>query len=119
MLSEAQKGVLKCFLTRVESQLGPGYKTTLEQLIDAPLDPVDANHLVGLTLELGKPLSFNARVEAVKELQAEINSYHFCHGCKKYINRDKPTGGFCQECDQNMNQGYRSFDDLKNAYTLK
>lgn len=101
-LSEAQIGVIRRYLTRVESQLGLNYKTALERLIDAPLDPVDASHLVGLVLELGKPLSFNARAEAVKELQTELDSYNFCHSCHKYLNRAKPTGGFCYDCQIKM-----------------
>lgn len=117
MFTEAQKSVIERSLDQIEEQMGTEERDLLERISKSPVGHIDAHHLVGLLLELRKELSFQGRLDAIRDIQEELKTYaRNCLTCNAPI---KSLGGFCSKCNPSNQPSYRSFEVLKNGYGNK
>lgn len=75
MFSEAQKTVLRRALTQIEKQIGQDESNLIQDILEADIDHIDAHYLVGLVIDLNQTLSFQARVQLIKDIQKELKKY--------------------------------------------
>ncbi len=75
MFTEAQKTVLRRALPKIEKQIGQDESNLIQDILEADVDPVDAHYLVGLVLDMNQTMSFQSRVQLIKDIQKELKKY--------------------------------------------